>query len=210
MTKKRGELTLEQLDKARAYCRAYYRANREKCLAQTKAWRLANPEKDAASNKAYRLANPEKVAAWGKAWAIANREHLKAVRKAYQQAHPEVGRKASMKWQLSHPEKTAINNRTRKLKENGFTRELYDRLLNEQGGACAICGVALKIGQGMTCAAADHDHVTEKHRGILCQRCNFGIWYFNDNVELLLAAADYLKNYEDPEEKGRAQCRLME
>ncbi len=44
----------------------------------------------------------------------------------------------------------------------------YDRLLEEQGGGCALCGRRKKNVRLNT----DHDHVTGKVRGILCAPCN--------------------------------------
>jgi hypothetical protein len=39
----------------------------------------------------------------------------------------------------------------------------------------------------------DHDHTTLKVRGILCNKCNFGIGQLNDNIERLENAITYLK-----------------
>jgi hypothetical protein len=47
--------------------------------------------------------------------------------------------------------------------------DIYDNMLNEQGGACAICGAQCLTGRRL---AVDHDHNTGKVRGLLCFRCN--------------------------------------
>lgn len=41
--------------------------------------------------------------------------------------------------------------------------------------------------------ALDHDHVTGKFRGWLCENCNNGLGRFKDNITLLLQAAIYLE-----------------
>ena len=40
----------------------------------------------------------------------------------------------------------------------------------------------------------DHDHVTDKFRGYLCINCNHGLGKFNDSVEKLQLAIEYLLN----------------
>lgn len=40
----------------------------------------------------------------------------------------------------------------------------------------------------------DHDHETEEFRGFLCDRCNLGLGKFNDDVELLKRALQYLES----------------
>lgn len=51
----------------------------------------------------------------------------------------------------------------------GITPEDYDRMLEEQGGVCAICEGACPTGRRL---AVDHDHETGRVRGLLCVNCN--------------------------------------
>ena len=44
-----------------------------------------------------------------------------------------------------------------------------------------------------SCEAVDHNHTTGKIRDLLCGNCNGGLGKFMDNPELLIKAADYLK-----------------
>lgn len=57
---------------------------------------------------------------------------------------------------------------------------------------CPICnrGIELLNKNGFVC---DHDHATKSFRGWICDDCNGGLGKFFDNPELLLAAANYLK-----------------
>jgi hypothetical protein len=80
-------------------------------------------------------------------------------------------------------------NRHRKRKYD-LTNEQYNRMSEEQNGCCIICGKhqsELKQPLGV-----DHDHRTGKNRGLLCKKCNFGIGYFDENINSLENAIIYL------------------
>jgi predicted SprT family Zn-dependent metalloprotease len=50
---------------------------------------------------------------------------------------------------------------------------------------CAICKEAAPL-------VIDHNHNNHKVRGLLCYSCNVGLGFFNDKVEVLMAAIQYL------------------
>lgn len=68
--------------------------------------------------------------------------------------------------------------------------EDFDRMLEAQGGKCAICGTS-DPGR-WDFLYVDHDHATGRVRGLLCSRCNRGIGLFGDSPGLLERAAHYL------------------
>lgn len=70
----------------------------------------------------------------------------------------------------------------------GITQEDFNRLLEQQQGACAICNT----GAGEKPWHVDHDHSTGRVRGILCHSCNTALGNFKDSTELLRSALDYL------------------
>lgn len=78
------------------------------------------------------------------------------------------------------------------LKKYGMTLEEFEAKVKEQDGKCAICKEELKFGTGG--CAVDHDHTTNRVRGLLCRLCNVGVGHFRENPELLLRAVAYLRN----------------
>lgn len=81
------------------------------------------------------------------------------------------------------------------IKKRGCSIETYETLAKKQDGCCAICN---KTFGHISCLGAeaklavDHNHETKKVRGLLCGKCNRGLGWFNDSVELLQAAINYL------------------
>lgn len=82
----------------------------------------------------------------------------------------------------------------------GIGKTDYDRMVDEQNGACAACGATEgqpRLGKGERYwLHIDHDHDTGEIRGLLCYRCNNGIGLLG-TPKALRQAADYL------ERKGR-------
>jgi len=82
------------------------------------------------------------------------------------------------------------------LTAHGITLEDYERMMDDQGGVCAICGRhehRLSTAGGRAYRlAVDHDHSTAKIRGLLCSMCNHAIGYLDDSPALLARAVAYL------------------
>lgn len=79
----------------------------------------------------------------------------------------------------------------------GITLEHYERLSQEQGDVCAICGGTNDSGRSL---AVDHDHgccagspaCGKCARGLLCSNCNMALGLFKDDPVRLKAAIAYL------------------
>lgn len=76
----------------------------------------------------------------------------------------------------------------------GMTLEAFDALVTAQGGGCAVCG-ATKSSNRIWRLQVDHDHVTGKLRGILCNRCNTALGMVNDDCSLLEKLIAYVKSH---------------
>jgi len=108
-------------------------------------------------------------------------------------------------WHATRPRKdkgvakTGLSKERRKLKDHicrygRMTLAEYDALVEMQDGKCAICGRrADEVTAGrMGRLCVDHDHATDKVRGLLCMQCNVALGNFGDNVETLAKATQYL------------------
>lgn len=78
--------------------------------------------------------------------------------------------------------------RTRLKRLYGITPEQFDKMMQAQGGVCAVCGKPPKTLR----LNIDHDHVSKKVRGLLCFFCNKKIVGRHHDGKLLRRAADYL------------------
>lgn len=70
----------------------------------------------------------------------------------------------------------------------GITRDEYLELISKT--ECSLCGRS--IAYANRTLHIDHDHLTNKVRGVLCPGCNTGLGKFNDDVELLAKAIEYI------------------
>ena len=115
-----------------------------------------------------------------KEWRKKNKEKHAAYNKEYRDNNPDY-----------YSQKATKYNR---LKLYGFTTELYEQRLLEQGYCCGICNK--HISEFDKSFAADHSHDTHKPRGLLCNACNLMLGFAHDNVEILASAILYLQRYK--------------
>lgn len=97
-----------------------------------------------------------------------------------------------------HTQKDQYRDDTYKRKY-GITLEEYNKMLADQKNVCAICGLFCTTKRNL---AVDHDHDTGEVRGLLCSNCNRGLGHFQDKVNNLEKAIEYLKKYEKERKFG--------
>lgn len=87
-------------------------------------------------------------------------------------------------------------------RQYGITLEDFDNLLKFQNNRCAICQE--NFGSARRSINIDHDHKTDKVRGLLCSGCNTGLGHLGDNLDGIRRALYYLENtpYDEFQERG--------
>ncbi len=127
-------------------------------------------------------------------WRKDNPEKHRESVKAWRRSRPDKVAQYAKNWRKNNPEK-ALSNQFRD--NHGITVEQYNSMLNAQNGCCAICK-RNKFGKGRASKLwVDHCHTELRIRGLLCQRCNLGIGYFEDDPKLLQAAIAYLNQRQN-------------
>ncbi len=75
--------------------------------------------------------------------------------------------------------------------KTGFVDGMFERLLEEQGGVCAICKRPERQQKDLS---GDHDPINGP-RGLLCMTCNTALGLLDHNPVFLRAAAEYLESH---------------
>lgn len=99
----------------------------------------------------------------------------------------------------------AAHRRANIKKRYGISLDDYDRMLEEQGNRCGICGTDTPRGHGHF--HIDHCHDSGKIRGLLCHSCNTALGGFKDSISLLASAIQYLSEHEPPINPGPVDAR---
>ena len=125
---------------------------------------------------------------------------VKARNNKYRAEHPEEARARHKKYHAEHHEEHCARNKKHYaehreearaialMRNYGITIEEYDNMFAAQNGICAICGKP----QNGKRLFVDHNHETDKVRGLLCQNCNIALGHMGDDAQLLIKAIDYL------------------
>lgn len=85
------------------------------------------------------------------------------------------------------------NTRISTLKKRGLQKEDYKKMIIQQKYRCLICGIS-EVDYGKR-FSIDHNHKTNKIRGLLCSNCNSVLGYAKDNPLVLINAAKFLLSY---------------
>lgn len=88
-------------------------------------------------------------------------------------------------------DKKEANRLYQKKNKYGLSSEEYYGLFENQNNKCAVCGCEFS---GNIKGFVDHDHITNKVRGLLCSTCNSLLGMAKDNVEILKKTIKYLEN----------------
>lgn len=177
--KKSSERYLKNKDVYKERVKRYCEKNLDKVKERQKRWYVENKDRCLKRCQDYYYNNIEKVRMRHKEYANTNKDLYRAYTK---------------KWHAANPEKVALADRRRTLRRYGLTPESYSALVLSQNNKCKICGQEFVGVRGRSSPAIDHCHKTGKIRGILCSKCNITLGGFNDSVEIMEKAVQYLKD----------------
>jgi hypothetical protein len=120
-------------------------------------------------------------------------------------SHKSRHNEKQKEWAKNNPEKVKEINRVKRsnseflerdrirdLKRRyGISIDDYNLMFDTQNGCCAIC--KKHQSELKKSLFVDHDHNTEKIRGLICFRCNAALGLFNDDINNLLNAIKHLQ-----------------
>jgi hypothetical protein len=108
--------------------------------------------------------------------------------RVWRAANPEKARKISREYAAKRRELDPEGERIAMFAARyKLSREQAEEVLATKTEACAICHRTDRR------IDYDHCHITNRHRGWLCDRCNLGLGHFNESPALLKQAANYLE-----------------
>lgn len=143
--------------------------------AKCKEFRLNNPDKIKLTNKiSYYNKRQERLESQ-KEYSLKNKEKLLMYAKEYREKNPFYSRKQS-------------------LKRFGLELEDFFKMIEKQSNSCTICGNEFKKDSD---AHLDHNHRTNKHRGLLCSACNTSIGLVKENTITLNNMIKYLELWKE-------------
>ena len=158
---------------------------------------------DSDSRKIYYLQNRDKKRLYGRKYYLEHSEKSKEYRKKWYEKNREIGKRDSRNWYAKNKERSKVNHtkwrETHKSERNKYlykhkygisVEERYSIWLN-QNKKCKICQRDLIDSEH---CHTDHNHVTGKIRGLLCNNCNLLLGQAHDNIEILRKAIKYLQD----------------
>jgi len=109
-------------------------------------------------------------------------------------------REGRLAYNRSYRQASPLLEKARSLRASfNLSLEDYNKMLDAQGGKCAIClqPETQKRGGKLKALSVDHSHITGAIRGLLCSDCNTGIGKLKDSTEILMNAVEYLKLHSE-------------
>ena len=129
-----------------------------------------------------------------------DKEKITQQTRKWKAENKDKAEQAGKEWRSKNKDKVKVYQRKTNLRKNfGIDINIYEQMLEDQKGVCAICEqpetYIHKSTNKPARLAVDHCHTKGTVRRLLCKACNNGLGLFRDNPELLLKAADYLKEH---------------
>lgn len=121
------------------------------------------------------------------------RENRNSATSRYYYENAEERRRKSREYEAKPEAKEKTKCRAYRRKY-GITWEEVKLIIESQDNKCVICKSVFVTSRD---PKLDHCHVTGKIRGVLCHPCNVSLGLMKENVENILALAEYLKRHQE-------------
>jgi hypothetical protein len=130
-------------------------------------------------------------------WRREHKEHILEVQRRWRES-PGVRERIRASGRRSHEKYRDERNKRQHARRQ---HPDYNQMFEQQNGLCAICkkpetSIDSRSGKPKQ-LALDHDHITGKIRGLLCQKHNIGLGCFDDDPVLMEDAASYVQEHRD-------------
>jgi NMD protein affecting ribosome stability and mRNA decay len=122
-------------------------------------------------------------------WIKSHRAHMNEKQREFYSKNADKMRERSRTFYRKHRESELDRVR---FKKYGISGDRFREIIKGQNGKCPICDIILS-----RTLCVDHNHTTNKVRGIICNNCNFAIGNAGDSPIRLRAMADYLEKNDD-------------
>jgi hypothetical protein len=141
----------------------------------------------------YRLKNAERIKKYNQS-AERKQKQAEYVKKSNLKPEIRKRRKEYYKKWRSSPSGKLYQRIKDLMKLHHLTYEEYMTMAENQNGCCKICGI--NQNNLLKALCVDHDHRTDKIRGLLCDKCNKALGLFDDDIINLINAVEYLKSFQ--------------
>jgi hypothetical protein len=116
---------------------------------------------------------------YGPKWRAANKEKCRKYSRDYYRRNADLQKKRHYLYMLKRRFGTAA-------------AETYEEMLAAQENACLICLTPFDKKR----PAVDHNHATNRLRGLLCSNCNTALGLLKDSRKMLMNAISYLEVFD--------------
>lgn len=126
----------------------------------------------------------------GRITAVPKEQKAKHAKTYYERNKEKVKVRNAKYRELNKEQRKIVDFNSHLKRKYNITLDEWNDLFEKQSGCCAICRkhqseVPKKF-------SVDHCHKTGRVRGLLCFDCNTSLGKFNDDINLLRKAIDYL------------------
>lgn len=157
-----------------------------------KEYYLSHKTEKAIRWKEYYVKNKKRLAEYDR-----NRPN-RAKRLEQQRQHKKLNRPAvtatERRWRQANVDRH--RQRDYNLAKYGISQVEYLRMVEQQGGKCAVCRLIPTGKKPNGILHIDHCHVSGKIRALLCNKCNTALGLLRDDPEIATRAATYLRKHK--------------